>query len=680
MLIILFVTLGANFDPRVRFSTTLPRDQGLDYWKMAVAKISDQVKELVLILDESQTVWNRFHCIREKKCTVHGITNVNDQNVNFIYAIRLLIATVCIMIGSSTTNVFLYGVCTLIWCLVVLVSILDCNYSIFLDSFTTFDVYYKAINIAIGVIGSQIVDQWFVDYYTLSGFSNKKDVLIVLYCIASIEIIGNMMVVWLVSLYDGLAMNPLIKFCFALIFTCFYIYKLMYLYFFTSIDSYDTYDDKNNNTNINLHSHAFYVSNFGGYYFDWRIASMSCISTSILFIIKQYFQNIIRKRVTLINCFISINATVQSYFKNNYINSNNKNDDQLELTQIMLKEDEMSQQTQVTTHVQETTTIISHDDKNSNGMNDDDDIGGDHDNETILSSTQETNLHFAVSDNYHRASKLIQNQCKHFSISIDSRIRLFYWIFNKLLCINNEQSINICVTMYQTRFRWLQIVCEVYVLIFVVIDSITGTYMFTPLIKIITSTLFFFTIFYVFLSLNYQMFCYQLKSFIVWWKFIDALILRTSMIIIDYSNDVLDFDSNYYSKWQRYYLACIDSFGICLFTTVGVSMANGWFPFISRNGIISHKQNQYNKFSRGILIIFGIIIFTKFALIYGKSNDIDENELIDFGFTSVYIMEARHFAFLKSIDLSLWFAVQFVRQWRFPNSISWQNIIRRWRS
>ena len=76
-------------------------------------------------------------------------------------------------------------------------------------------------------------------------------------------------------------------------------------------------------------------------------------------------------------------------------------------------------------------------------------------------------------------------------------------------------------------------------------------------------------------------------------------------------------------------------------------MVNGLFPFISRNDIISDKQNEYNKFSRCILIIFGVIIFTKFALIYGKSNDIDKNEWIDFGLTSVYIMEARRTCILE---------------------------------
>ena len=62
----------------------------------------------------------------------------------------------------------------------------------------------------------------------------------------------------------------------------------MDLCFGTSIDSYDTYDDKNNNININLHLHAFYVSKFGEYYFDWRIASMSCISTSSLFFVTFF--------------------------------------------------------------------------------------------------------------------------------------------------------------------------------------------------------------------------------------------------------------------------------------------------------------------------------------------------------------------------------------------------------
>lgn len=84
--------------------------------------------------------------------------------------------------------------------------------------------------------------------------------------------------------------------------------------------------------------------------------------------------------------------------------------------------------------------------------------------------------------------------------------------------------------------------CVAYVCSFILIDSLSGAYMFLPWIKMITATIFLLTFFYLFVNLNYQIFCYQLRSFVVWWKLIDAIILRIAMIIIQHTTN--DSDAN----------------------------------------------------------------------------------------------------------------------------------------
>ena len=70
------------------------------------------------------------------------------------------------------------------------------------------------------------------------------------------------------------------------------------------------------------------------------------------------------------------------------------------------------------------------------------------------------------------------------------------------------------------------------------------------------------------------------------------------------------------------------------------------------------------------MVLCAIVMFAKF-------DEHDKNEVMNlFGLFSISVIDARHFAFLKTLDLSLWFTLQFVRQTRFPNTILWQKIKR----
>ena len=66
-----------------------------------------------------------------------------------------------------------------------------------MDGISTFDVYYKVINIGIGVLGQYIELNWF--YHDWDPEPNKY----VLYAVSGLIILANMMVVLIVSLFAG---------------------------------------------------------------------------------------------------------------------------------------------------------------------------------------------------------------------------------------------------------------------------------------------------------------------------------------------------------------------------------------------------------------------------------------------------------------------------------------------
>ena len=90
------------------------------------------------------------------------------------------------------------------------------------------------------------------------------------------------------------------------------------------------------------------------------------------------------------------------------------------------------------------------------------------------------------------------------------------------------------------------------------------------------------------------------------------------------------------------------------------------------------------KYFRACIIFGGILFWLQWAIIYGN-NSIGNRQSYKIGLTSFiskshrsYSIDAKHIVFLRSLDLTLWFAVQFVRQIRFPHGIMWQKIRCKW--
>ena len=174
----------------------------------------------------------------------------------------------------------------------------------FLDGLTAFDVYYKVLNIGIDVLGTKIVNNWYEDYYPSQLLETNVHNIDtyhfnhrLLYALGILIVLGNMMFVFLVSLYDGCNVNRGIKFSLSLLFAGFYVHKIGKLYFTSTTTS-------------------GHIVHFWNYDIDWRVASISSIFVTLLFIFKQYFQIIFRNRMTLVTCFINIHIVMYKNSKN----------------------------------------------------------------------------------------------------------------------------------------------------------------------------------------------------------------------------------------------------------------------------------------------------------------------------------------------------------------------------
>ena len=151
-----------------------------------IVGIEEQLDEILIILNRCETVWDHFNCIK-----IPFLTHVSDKNMNRVYTIRIIIACAAIVMAIfNSGNAIINLMCTFIWVFMVFISILDCNYSIFVDALFTFDVYYKIINIAIGVIGNTIVNDWYKSKYP--KWTDNYNI-IVIYTSGTIVIIGNML-------------------------------------------------------------------------------------------------------------------------------------------------------------------------------------------------------------------------------------------------------------------------------------------------------------------------------------------------------------------------------------------------------------------------------------------------------------------------------------------------------
>ena len=111
----------------------IERNKLYRWLKMQITQIKDQFTNIDILLDRSDTIWNQFACIRSKKIHIPLLTHLPDDVgvINIIYGIRILIAIIAIVVCLITSDIITYTICWLIWILLVLILLLDCNYIVF---------------------------------------------------------------------------------------------------------------------------------------------------------------------------------------------------------------------------------------------------------------------------------------------------------------------------------------------------------------------------------------------------------------------------------------------------------------------------------------------------------------------------------------------------------------------
>ena len=108
---------------------------------------------------------------------------------------------------------------------------------------------------------------------------------------------------------------------------------------------------------------------------------------------------------------------------------------------------------------------------------------------------------------------------------------------------------------------------------------------------------------------------------------------------------------------------------LCFVATISLSIIEG-FTFLS----ISKRT----RFARNCTVLIAIFYFCRCGLQYGETNKGNFYLTLSIG-SHTDTIDMKHVVVLKAIDLSLWFAVQFVRNIRYPDSIKWQRITREWK-
>ena len=166
--------------------------------------------------------------------------------------------------------------------------------------------------------------------------------------------------------------------------------------------------------------------------------------------------------------------------------------------------------------------------------------------------------------------------------------------------------------------------------------------------------------------MNYQIFCYHIATFVLWWKILTAIQLFIGMILLDTKNDDNAWNKNNdgYNIIQSYCDTIIGFILICFLITISLSIIEA-FTFLSKS--------KWSKIFSNFMILLGIFYFTRWTLEYGeiRKGDYFENLSIDGKSDTIDI---KHIVVLKAFDLSLWFSVQLVRQIRFAHSAQWYKI------
>ena len=601
--------------------------------------ISDQFDDITLSLCEDDTAWNHSWLVEKYKINIPFVTDAYKRNYNIIIIVRMIIAFVsAFVINFYHNNALVYIIFTPIWVISTLVNIYDANYSVFLDALTTFDVYYKLVNICIGYSCLEFAIR--DDYHEQISSSSTLTILIIICRIVSV--IGNLGVVFLISLFDGFSINYKLKLSFGIIAVGFYTFQITQIYLTSSTTSSSTLFGMN---------------------IDWRVVGISTFISTNFFIIKQYVRTgILGIASSTILCHIPIQKetieSTPSFFNNSGRGARGivKNSTNLEMSQLNVNLLEFE-------HENENENIIN---ININGYK---------------ATREERIINFESQSIEHlnlRASQIIRDICDKlgYNISIRSDITLFYMIFTKIFKLNESKSWHLSQKLARKKMLLGSIFgIIIYIIIYIITQKyyqeiLNDNYNLTMCwLGIIITTASTFVLFFLFFNLNYQIVLYKIKTFQTWWILFDVFLMQTSITLINKRSKKYVWIDNYkdYQLWTSYYREVLFYFHVVFLIPLCVTMVQG----------IIGTYSKISKIWINIAIICAIVFWLSWGIEY-LLDDNDDTIVVIFGNDIRYGLSLNHIVFIKATDAAIWFMIQLYRQNKYPNMIVWQKIQCKW--
>ena len=195
------------------------------------------------------------------------------------------------------------------------------------------------------------------------------------------------------------------------------------------------------------------------------------------------------------------------------------------------------------------------------------------------------------------ASSIVQSQCNQFNILVESDITLFYPILYYVCCIKNESK---CMRYcHKLQNKYILYICFSYGIIYLVTLTLFNGYY--GYIRMLTMFIYFLSLLFVLLNMNYQIIYYQINTFILWWKMLNVCILMISMSVIDIYNKSYEWN-DHYDRLSSIFITTSNFITVSIIGTLTLSAIEA---------LIFKSVSKMAKYIRNTLVISGIIYFIK---------------------------------------------------------------------
>ena len=441
---------------------------------------------LTLELNEQQTLWN-FISFGKFSSPFVFISVLRKSNVRYMTYIGFA-TTVQIMTHLPYFKTVLWTIMFESLSILSFLSlILECNILIFKQSLTSFGVYYKTINISIGIIADTFNCDWYKEYYYRSSNSNDVNVdMNGLYIIGILSTIKFTLAMGFISILDGYMAQKSLKIIIIIVFL-----SVVFISHFLVGIVFQSY-------RMNDISYIF------NYPLHWGTVNTSCINNATIFVLTQLYQSI-------------------------------RHPSKLIFIPTLIQLEETQRQTKINT--------ISVDTCINTTANTDVDLGG----ITALSDDNDDKDAYHLISTYTKATS-IRKQSNNivteivlpYRLYINHKDRLYYSICvcNSINCINHERIVK-CI-FSRTLFWCILIHFAVAGSIWFIQDGKLNVYyeIVVLCINVIAAIIWL-------LSLNSQIFKFHSNKIGYVWKLLDAIIICSCVIVLVYHYNTYAGSSRY---------------------------------------------------------------------------------------------------------------------------------------